>query len=608
MHKWLVPTIIAALLSVVIIFFLSKTSTFGGVEEVLYDLKVQYFAPKTQVSDKIVMIWLDEETIKGLPYRSPVPRDFLANLNKRLAQATPLLIAYDIFFQDPTKEEFDTKLAESFSGWNIYSVSAGKDLPDGTFVEEKPLPIFQEMLSGYALSDLPISAYDSTVRHYKPYWIVGNKERPTFASLLYKAATGRDATAELKDSSVRVFGFTFRPFYNEGGTISAPIRYAGAPGKTGDEDNAFVIFPAYLVVAGLVPNEWLSGKIILVGSAYEFSQDAFLTPYFSKRYSYSMMNGVEIHANILNSLLTREFYYLPSHTQQLVLLALLSLFASFLAIRWHLIRSAITLLIVIGLYLFVNLLFFKKFAVILPAIAPLAAIVLSFGISLTWRAMTEGRQKKFIKNVFSRYVPQAVVDQMLGDPSRLVLGGETRKITSLFTDIESFTTISEQLSPEVLVSFLNEYLSKVSDIIFKYGGTIDKYEGDAVIAFFGAPLEVTNHEEVAVRAALEIQRVSKETSDKWGKTCGREIVTRIGISSGPAVVGNMGSDERFDYTAIGDTVNLASRLEGTNKNYGTRVLISEATMAGLSKEINCKFVDEVKVKGKDKTVKVYEPA
>lgn len=606
MHTKILPLIIITLISVTIIALLSTTGIFKSITNTAYDYRIRHFSPKTNVSGRIVMVWLDESTMDALPYRSPVPRDFLKKLNDKLVESTPSIIAYDIFFQDPTSTDMDSTLAESLSRWEIYSVSAGKDNTNDALTEERPLKIFRDSLSGYGLSDLPISAYDTVVRKFRPYWIIGGKKRPTFAALIYKAATGNDAEAVIKDMSMDMMGIEFKAYHEtEDGHMWSLIRYAGRPSIVGEEGNAFPVFPAYLVAAGLIPEHWFYNKIVLVGSAYEYSQDAFVTPLFGKRSNYSRMNGVEIHTNILNDLLMRQFFYFPDFKQLIVLLIFLSAFASYLALRLQLLRSIIIIVLAGEIFFFINILLLKKLAIVVPLIAPIAAMILGFGLSLIWRATTEGRQKKFIKNVFSKYVSSSVAKHILEDPSKLVLGGETRDITSLFTDIESFTTISEKLPPNILVDFLNEYLSRLSDIIFKHGGTVDKYEGDAVIAFFGAPLDLPKHEESAVKAAIEIQKATKEISEKWKETCGREIITRIGINSGPAVVGNMGSEGRFDYTAIGDTVNLASRLEGTNKKYGTRVLISESTKEALPNEIECKYIDEVRVKGKNEAIRIY---
>jgi adenylate cyclase len=280
----------------------------------------------------------------------------------------------------------------------------------------------------------------------------------------------------------------------------------------------------------------------------------------------------------------------------------------------------VTAFAVLSLILFVKAVAaMHLWGVIFPVVPFQGSLILTFGACLGYRGVTEGRQKRFIKGVFAKYVPPSVVDKMIADPKLLTLGGEQREITAVFTDIAGFTTISEKLDPKTLVEFLNQYLDKLTRIIFKYGGTLDKYEGDAIIAFFGAPVALPNHREAACLAAIEMQKAAGEISAIWRARCGAEIVTRVGIHSGQAVVGNMGSDLRFDYTAIGDTMNLASRLEGANKFFGTKILASESTISPLSlggrgegvrgiceHDILFRPLARVKVKGKTQGVGVYE--
>jgi len=199
-----------------------------------------------------------------------------------------------------------------------------------------------------------------------------------------------------------------------------------------------------------------------------------------------------------------------------------------------------------------------------------------------------------------------VIDRILEDPGRLRLGGEEREITSFFSDVAGFTSISEALEPAVLVSFLNEFLTGMTDLILDAGGTLDKYEGDAIIAFWNAPLDDRDHALRAARTALACQARLAAEAPEWEKKYGRRIRMRIGLNTGPAIVGNMGSSRRFDYTAIGDTVNLASRLESAGKQYGADLLAGEATVKKAGEELVFREVDIVRVVGKTKPVRIYE--
>jgi adenylate cyclase len=237
-----------------------------------------------------------------------------------------------------------------------------------------------------------------------------------------------------------------------------------------------------------------------------------------------------------------------------------------------------------------------------PAFAALSAFIvaalLSYGV--------EGRQRRFIKNAFRFYLSPQVIDRVLDNPALLRLGGERREITAFFSDVAGFTSISEGLSPEDLVGLLNAYLSEMTDIILDLGGTLDKYEGDAIIAFWNAPVDQPDHALRACRAALRCRQRLAELREEFRGRYGHEVRMRIGVNSGPAVVGNMGSERRFDYTAMGDTMNLASRLEGAGKVYGVSTLVGEETERRVRDEILAREVDVIRVVGKKQPIRVFE--
>lgn len=629
--KNILTVTIFALLTLASGLFISDFGPARDLDNLISDALIRYFSPETQISDDIVIVFLDEATMKELPYRSPVPRDFLYQLNEKILAAGPKAVGYDIFFKDPTIPAMDARLAASFKQGPVFAVSAGKIGENGKWFEDEPMELFKESLKGVGLSDLPFSSSDATVRFAQFEFDINGRPRPSLVSVLYNAVKGGNAEALLHDpkKELSLFGFKFPPYkvLEPGNETGTRIRFTGPPSKIGG-DNGFKIFPTNLVAKGLIPADWLKDKIVLVGAAYEDGTDAFLTPYYSSRYNYERMPGVEIHANVLNSLLTKRFYYELPKGFFIAGLLFTGFLASFLFLFGPVWRGVAAFIGLSAILIFKIVLNFSHFGLVMPFTPFEGSMMITFAASLGYRSVTEGRQKRFVKNVFAKYVPPSVVDKMIANPKLLTLGGEQREITCIFTDIASFTTISEKLDPKMLVSFLNEYLDKLTRIIFKYGGTLDKYEGDAIIAFFGAPLALTNHREAGVLAALEMQKASNEISDKWKDICGREIVTRIGIHSGTAVVGNMGSDLRFDYTAIGDTMNLASRLEGANKFFNTRILASESVIAIVAKQspennlaseivspssmahndVLFRPLARVKVKGKTEAIGVYEVA
>jgi adenylate cyclase len=199
-----------------------------------------------------------------------------------------------------------------------------------------------------------------------------------------------------------------------------------------------------------------------------------------------------------------------------------------------------------------------------------------------------------------------VVDELIRNPNMLKLGGERKYATAFFSDIKDFTTVSERLTPEELIMQLNEYLSAMTDIVLAYGGYLDKYEGDAVVAVFGVPVDQTDHAERACLAALDMQRTLIDLRKKWSAESRPAFEARIGLNSGPMIAGNIGGKNRFDYTVIGDSVNLASRLEGANKMYGTKIMIGEETYEKAKEKIIARELDFLRVKGKTRPVRVYE--
>ena len=271
--------------------------------------------------------------------------------------------------------------------------------------------------------------------------------------------------------------------------------------------------------------------------------------------------------------------------------------------------ETVTFIAVCLLYTAVTYIAFIK-GVILPFTAPLLAQILAFAVSITESYLSEGRQRRYLKSAFRQYLSPAVIDNLIENPSLLKLGGERREITAYFSDIQGFTTISEGLSPEGLTQFLNTYLSAMSDIILAHGGTIDKYEGDAIIAFWNAPTYQDDHAKRGLEAALECQKHLAEMQEELTAITGRPVLQRIGLNTGTATVGNFGSNKRFDYTMMGDTVNLASRLEGINKQFGTYTMCSETTMQ-RALEQGCKLafrnIANIAVVGRKEPVKVFTP-
>jgi adenylate cyclase len=261
----------------------------------------------------------------------------------------------------------------------------------------------------------------------------------------------------------------------------------------------------------------------------------------------------------------------------------------------------------IAAYQYSNYLFQEK-SVLLFVVPIALTVALTYAATILYQYFTESRQKKMIKGFFNTYVPPTLVEEMINNPNVFKLGGERRELTMFFSDIKGFTNISEgfKKTPEKLVELMNEYLGAMTEIVFKYGGTLDKYIGDAVVAFWNAPLAVDDHPVQACYAALEMQEKLVELRAKFKLEGKPEVFSRMGLNTAEVIVGNMGSSGRFAYTAMGDGMNLASRLEAANKAFGTYIMISEFTYERVKDYCQCRWLATIKVQGKDEPIRVYE--
>jgi adenylate cyclase len=257
-------------------------------------------------------------------------------------------------------------------------------------------------------------------------------------------------------------------------------------------------------------------------------------------------------------------------------------------------------------YLVMSQAIFVRQGIWLNAVYPLLTMVIVYTAVTLYRYIIEEREKRKIRGAFSFYVNPSVVNEMLKNPEKLKLGGDKKELSVLFSDIRGFTTLAEEMEPETLVNLLNEYLTDMTNVVFEFDGLLDKYIGDAVMAVFGAPLEQADHPMLACRTALKMLERLRKMQEKWEAEGTPRLDIGIGINTGPMVVGNMGSERRFDYTVMGDSVNLASRLEGINKEYGTQVVISEFTHDRVKDDFFCRELDAVRVKGKVRPVKIFE--
>jgi adenylate cyclase len=381
--------------------------------------------------------------------------------------------------------------------------------------------------------------------------------------------------------------------------------------------------------------ELFDGKVVLMGSGFH-SEERFRTPFYeythavsgqgggaSETEPYGWMYGVEVHANALQNMLDGE-YVKPMGTLPRLLLLLLVAFiagggAFWKGAGWGSAAAAFAL-IGTGLYAWwawagvvyipgAELFSLGERFTWVPVGAPFLSGAFAYVGSVAYVAVVEGREKRFIKGAFGKYVSPEVVDRISQDPAALKLGGQSRPLSILFSDLRGFTEMSERMKPEALITLLNEYLDDMTAIVLEERGTLDKYIGDAIMAFWNAPEDVPDHANRAMRTAIVMQRRMAQLNRRWSQERPDQepMQVRIGVHTGEVVVGNVGGSARFDYSAIGDSVNLAARLEPANKTYDTLTMVSQVTLeAGDPSSYRVRELDYIAVKGKEAPVKVYE--
>lgn len=346
----------------------------------------------------------------------------------------------------------------------------------------------------------------------------------------------------------------------------------------------------------------LKDKIVFVGMAAAGLRDTFVTPYSSA------LPGVEKHATVAENILHgRTMQRQPRHILTdfgIILFCGLSL--GLLLPRVRSIWALVAVVALLGGHSCYTYYQFTRPRVITNFIYPACTILLCYGLIVLHRFMTEERAKRQIRGLFERYLDPEVVKELAADPAAVKLGGEVREITAFFSDVQGFSAISEKLSAEEVIHQLNDYLTEMSDIVLHHRGLVDKFEGDAIVALFNAPNDVPRHAVEACHAAIEIQHGSHHMRRRFADMGRDEWHTRIGLNTGPATVGNVGTERHMGYTMIGDEVNLAARLEGANKQYGTYTMISKSTYEQAKDEIDARELDLIRVVGKNEPVRVYE--
>lgn len=530
---------------------------------------------------------------------------------RALARKKNAILGY-FFFSDPSNLQHLTEkdLRESAERINGSEISLLKGvigpgaIPTGFAAETN----IAKISTGGSLSghfNMTPDLEDGTVRRVHLLLRHGENYYPALALQVFKHYLSApniivESDGEAGITAIEVGNKLILP--NSDGSIL--LNYKG-PQKT------FPHYSIYDINEHLVPKEKLEGKIVLVGATEVGIFDLRNTPVGTT------YPGVEVHATLLDNLLTEpemDFakpgtYFKLTDANHGVTVMLILVFGLVLGIVLPRLRVIYAALFALGLLL--GYLFVQRWMV-MNLLTWTSAIYVALVVILVWAGVTlfqflvSDKDKRFIKNAFQQYLSPDVISRLMNDPSMLKLGGERREMTAFFSDVQGFSTISEQLTPEELVHLLNVYLTAMSNIIMEYGGTVDKYEGDAIIAFFGAPVDYEDHATRACMVTIDMQRKLDELRAMWLAEGRPEMNQRIGLNTGPMVVGNMGSENRFDYTMMGNSVNLAARLEGANKNYHTYSMISEMTYEPAKDAIEVRELDLIRVVGINTPVRVYE--
>lgn len=656
-------TVILVFLNLILVIW--EPPLLHNLELKLYDLLFQLRGPEP-VGPEVVIIAIDDASLKALG-RWPWSRQQIAQLLERLQEAGARVIGFDVIFAE--KEESQgltvvTELERRFRSLVDYHgelrawLGRQKQLldPDGDLaarLQESGRVVLGYYFQGLESVRLPLSALHLAVApeliKSSSYDVVRWTKAPPDGYPLLMAQGVEINLPRLTAAAADTGYFNVLP--DPDGTIrSLPLvvryqndLYAPLPlallqlyldnpllqiilGPEGvqeirlgqqqipvDRWGRFRInyrgpaksFPYYSyaeVLAGRVAPEVFRDRIVLVGATAVGIYDVRVTPFSS------VFPGVEIHATIIDNLLRQDFLHAPRGLVNPAVLMLVggSLLLGLLLPRLRPGFGLALLLVLVGGYLLLDYYLFKYWRLYLQILYPLNCLLLVYVGVAFLRFLAEERERLRIKAAFQNYVAPEVVNLMLQHPERLRLGGERRELTVLFSDIRGFTSLSEQMDPEELVSLLHSYLNPMTDLVFQYRGTMDKYIGDAIMALYGAPLPLPDHADRACETAVAMVARLQELWPEWQARGWPPLQIGIGINSGLVTVGNMGSARLFDYTAIGDHVNLASRLEGLNKYYGTTILISEYTRVLLQREFILREVDRVRVKGKKEAVAILE--
>jgi adenylate cyclase len=553
------------------------------LDRIVGDIEIATMLPPAPQDPNVVIVAVEESTLALFPYREPIDRGFLARLLTKLDADQPRAIGIDVLFDQATEPAKDAALTAAMAATKVPLFISYSDNPND--VDPAQLKYLDAFVppAKRARAELRPDPVDGTVR-----WIYPGKRN----------ADG-GFTPSLADALARTVGVK-TPTTNE------ELVWHGRPNR---DTPAFKIFPAELV--RLLPASWFAGKIVLIGEIVSLI-DRHRTPFAVVNGDpRGQMPGVEIDANAVSQLIDGRHSQRLDPVGEILLALLLAMIGAALGLLhrglvFYLAAGAVVLLVLwaagFGATDFTGLR--------VPVIEPSLGFLLALWGTDAITGREARRQREFIQSAFALYLNPQMVKRLADDPGQLQLRGETRDLTLMFCDIRNFTALSEQFDAPGLTRFVNRYMAPMSDAILAAGGTIDKYIGDAIMAFWNAPVDDPDHSEHACRAALgmraELVRLNA-TLRAEAEAAGHahhEVRFGIGLNTGECSVGNMGTDRRFNYTVLGDEVNTCSRLEGQSKTYGVDIVVAETT-AHAAPGLAFLELDLIVVKGKTRPVRIH---